>query len=118
MWQSSLFFPANLPQKLKDLSVKNWNQIYGPGSAPGHWRPVTNVWNSGQPELIPRVPFEVDRLGPADNLIPSDRPVSTSEEKKKVEDLPERLKLASLDRLTNGIIVFWHVLFVLMFLFK
>ncbi|KAF8391406.1 hypothetical protein HHK36_023710 [Tetracentron sinense] len=110
IWPSPLFLPVTLPERLKDHSVKNWNQIHGPGVVAGQWRQAPNLWNNtnGQSELHLRMPYEVERSNGIDKLIPGERPPSASAlEKKKIKDLSERvmsgsLKLAAPDILANG----------------
>ncbi|XP_068639540.1 B3 domain-containing protein Os07g0563300-like isoform X2 [Aristolochia californica] len=107
MWPSSFFLPVTLPERLKDLSVKNWNQFTASASVPGQWRPPPNLWNpaSGQSELHSRMPYEVDRPNTVDSMVVGDHICASSHEKKKIEDPSDRIKIAALDRLANGNIV-------------
>uniref|UniRef100_A0A5B7A6I3 B3 domain-containing protein n=1 Tax=Davidia involucrata TaxID=16924 RepID=A0A5B7A6I3_DAVIN len=90
----SLFLPV-LPDRIKDLSVKNWSQIAGSGPVP--WRQAPSLLNSSaQSELHPRMPFEVDIPSSVDRLIASERLSASSLEKKKIEDSSERLMNGSL----------------------
>ncbi|KAG9452753.1 hypothetical protein H6P81_005657 [Aristolochia fimbriata] len=107
MWPSSFFLPVTLPERLKDISVKSWNQYMASASVPGQWRPPPNLWNtaSAQSELHPRIPYEVDRSNTVDSIVVGDHKSACSHEKKKVEDPSDRIKIAALDRLANGNIV-------------
>nr|QNI23767.1 AP2/ERF transcription factor [Camptotheca acuminata] len=85
----SLFLPV-LPDRVKDLSSKNWSQIAGSGPVP--WRQAPSLFNtSAQSELHPRMPFEVDIPSGIDRLISSERFSASSLEKKKIEDSPQKL---------------------------
>ncbi|OVA13887.1 B3 DNA binding domain [Macleaya cordata] len=103
MWSSSFVLP--LPERLKDLSVKNWNSSAGTSAVAGQWHQRHNIWNTtaAQSELHSRIPFEVK----SEKLISGEHSSSSSLEKKKLEDPSERvisssLNLAALDRLGNG----------------
>ncbi|XP_019055852.1 PREDICTED: B3 domain-containing protein Os07g0563300-like [Nelumbo nucifera] len=98
IWPSSFFLPLPLPERLKDLSIKNWSHTSGPSAVAAQWRQPPNLWNTAtsQPELHPRLPYEVDRLGAVSAM-----------DKKKSDDPSERLassslKLPTSDRLANG----------------
>uniref|UniRef100_A0A5B7A1Y2 TF-B3 domain-containing protein n=1 Tax=Davidia involucrata TaxID=16924 RepID=A0A5B7A1Y2_DAVIN len=102
----SLFLPV-LPDRIKDLSAKNWSQIAGSGPVP--WRQAPSLFNNStaQSELHPRMPFEVDIPSSIDRIIASERLSTSSLEKKKIEDLSERLmngnlKLGVSEVLENG----------------
>ncbi|XP_068668274.1 B3 domain-containing protein Os07g0563300-like isoform X2 [Aristolochia californica] len=103
MWPSSFFLPVTLPERLKDLSVKNWNQFAASASVPGQWRPPPNLWNtaSGQSELHSRMPYEIDRPNTVDSMVVGDHISASGHEKKKIEDPSDRIKIAALDRLAN-----------------
>ncbi|XP_010268825.1 PREDICTED: B3 domain-containing protein Os07g0563300-like [Nelumbo nucifera] len=97
IWPPSFFLPLPLPERLKDVNMKNWSQIAGPSAVAGQWRQTPNIWNTAaaQPELQSRMPYEVERSG------------AVSAMDKKAEDPSERLasnslKLAAPDRLANG----------------
>lgn len=96
-----------LPERLKDLSVKNWTQLAGSGPVP--WRQAPTLFNSSIPqsELHPRVSYEVDLSTSIDRLNAGERLTTPSLEKRKIEDFSERLmngglKGASRDILENG----------------
>ncbi|KAA8515337.1 hypothetical protein F0562_018433 [Nyssa sinensis] len=90
----SLFLPV-LPDRIKDLSSKNWSQISGSGPVP--WRQTASLFNSSaQSELHPRMPFEVDIPSGIDRLIAGERLPASSLEKKKIEDSSQKLMNGSL----------------------
>ncbi|KAK9268141.1 hypothetical protein L1049_010581 [Liquidambar formosana] len=107
VWPPSLLLPVPIPERLKDLSVKNWNPIAGAGPVP--WRQAPNLFNTSIPqsELPPRMSYEVDLSTGIDRLNASDRLSISSLEKKKIEDPSDRLmngilKLSALEILENG----------------
>lgn len=94
-------------ERLKDLSVKNWTHLAGSGPVP--WRQAPSLFNSSipQPELHPRVSYEVDLSTGIDRLNTGERLPIPSLEKRKIEGFSERLmngglKGASRDILDNG----------------
>nr|QNI23765.1 AP2/ERF transcription factor [Camptotheca acuminata] len=90
----SLFLPE-LPDRIKDLSAKNWSPIAGSGPVP--WRQAPCLFStSSQSELQPRMPFEVDIPSGIDRIIASERVSTSSLEKKKIEDLSVKLMNGSL----------------------
>ncbi|KAK2977126.1 hypothetical protein RJ640_017650 [Escallonia rubra] len=91
----SNFLPV-LPERIKDISVKNWNPIAGSGPVP--WRQAPSLFNasSAQSELHPKMPFEVEIPGGIDRLLASERLSASSLDKKKKEDSSERLVNGSL----------------------
>ena len=101
-WSPQIFLP--LPERLKDLPVKNWSQ-----SQPvGPWR-APSLFNTSIPQsdFRPRMPSEADLSTGVDRLIVSERSSTSSMEKKKIEDPSERsmnggLKLGALEMLDNG----------------
>ncbi|XP_038690379.1 B3 domain-containing protein Os07g0563300-like [Tripterygium wilfordii] len=100
-WSPSLFYHAPLHERFKDISIKNWNHLAGSGPVP--WRQAASLFHSpsSQPELHPRMPYEVDRLNAGDRLSAS------SLEQRKVDDFSERfrngsLKLGAQDVPENG----------------
>ncbi|KAJ0017833.1 hypothetical protein Pint_10725 [Pistacia integerrima] len=105
-WPPSLFYQMPLPERLKDLSVKNWTQLAGSGPVP--WRQAPTLFNSiPQSELHPRVSYEVDLSTSIDRLNAGERLTAPSLEKRKIDDFSERLmngglKGASRDILENG----------------
>ncbi|XP_038691019.1 B3 domain-containing protein Os07g0563300-like isoform X2 [Tripterygium wilfordii] len=100
-WSPSLFYHAPLHERFKDISIKNRNHLAGSGPVP--WRQAPSLFHSpiSQPEVHPRMPYEVDRLNAGDRLSVS------SLEKRKVDDFSQRfrngsLKLGALDVPENG----------------
>ncbi|KAK2965833.1 hypothetical protein RJ640_001805, partial [Escallonia rubra] len=91
----SNFLPV-LPERIKDISVKNWNPIAGSGPVP--WLQAPSLFNasSAQSELHPKTPFEVEIPGGIDRLLASERLSASSLDKKKKEDSSERLVNGSL----------------------
>ncbi|ESR62467.1 hypothetical protein CICLE_v10014219mg [Citrus x clementina] len=90
-WPPSLFYQTPFPERIKDLSVKNWTQLAGSGPVP--WRQAPSLFNSSipQPELRPRLPYEVDLSAGIDRINASERLSVPSLEKRKLEDFSERL---------------------------
>ncbi|XP_027111695.1 B3 domain-containing protein Os07g0563300 isoform X2 [Coffea arabica] len=92
----SLFLPLQ-PERIKDISVKNWSPIAGSGPVP--WRQAPSLFNGSaiQSELQPRVPtpIEFDVSGGVDRLQLNER-LSSSLEKKKKEESFERFMNGSL----------------------
>lgn len=86
----SLVLPG-LPDRIKDISVKNWSSIAASGPVP--WRQAPSLFNS---EMHPKMPFELDIPGGIDRLLASERLSATSLDKKKNEDSSERLINGSL----------------------
>ncbi|MQL80127.1 hypothetical protein Taro_012547 [Colocasia esculenta] len=106
VWQSSSLFPLG-PERLKDLSAKTWTQLTSSSPLPGQWRQASNMWNtSAQSELQQRLSYEFDRPSGNDRLISGSRLAIPPQNKKKVEDPPDRLtshlNRAQLDRLNTG----------------
>ncbi|KAK7813089.1 b3 domain-containing transcription factor val3 [Quercus suber] len=105
-WPTSLCFHPPLQERLKDLSVKNWNQLAGSGPVP--WRQAPSLFNSSIPASEQsRFPYEVDISGGINKLNANDRLSASPLEKKKIEDLSERLmngnlKLGSREIFDNG----------------
>lgn len=106
-WPASLCFHAPLPERLKDLSVKNWSQLAGSGPVP--WRQAPSLFNSSitSSESQSRLPYEVDISSGINKINASDRLSASPLEKKKIEDLSERLmngslKLGAREILDNG----------------
>ncbi|XP_024018896.1 B3 domain-containing protein Os07g0563300 isoform X2 [Morus notabilis] len=106
-WHPSLFFHSPVPERLKDLSVKNWSQLAGSGPVP--WRQAPSLFSSSIPssEMNSRSPYEVDISSALNKLSTTERITVSSTEKKKIEDLSERLqngclKLGSREILENG----------------
>ncbi|KAL0542844.1 hypothetical protein IC582_017925 [Cucumis melo] len=94
-WPPSLLFHSALPDRLKELSVKNWTQLAGSGPVP--WRQAPSMFNSSLPsgELHHRAPYEVDISAALNKLNTSERlPVSL--EKRKNEDFSQRFLNGSL----------------------
>lgn len=91
----SLLLPQ-MPERLKDLSVKNWNPIAGSGPVP--WRQAPGLFHAStaQLELPHRMPFEVEIPGGIDRLISGELFNASSLDKKKKEDASERLMNGSL----------------------
>ncbi|XP_052202834.1 B3 domain-containing protein Os07g0563300 isoform X3 [Diospyros lotus] len=106
-WPPPSFFLPVLPERIKDLSGKNWCHIAGSGPVP--WRQAPSMFSSSSAhsELHPRLPFEVDRPSGIDRLIGCERLSASSLEKKKVDDSSERLmngsmKLGASEIVENG----------------
>ncbi|POO03696.1 Zinc finger-type transcription factor, partial [Trema orientale] len=106
-WANSLFFPTPTAERLKELSVKNWNQLAGSGPVP--WRQAPSLFSSSitSSELHPRVPYEVDISSALTKLSCAERIPVSSLEQRKIEDLSERLhngclKLGAREILENG----------------
>ncbi|XP_062160615.1 B3 domain-containing protein Os07g0563300-like isoform X2 [Alnus glutinosa] len=105
-WPTSLCFNSLLPERLKDLSNKNWSQLAGSGPVP--WRQAPSLFNSSiPPELQSRVPYEVDIASGINKLNASERLSTSSLEKKKIDDFSERLmngnlKFGAREILENG----------------
>ncbi|KAJ8761370.1 hypothetical protein K2173_001500 [Erythroxylum novogranatense] len=100
-WPSSFFYHGSVPERLKDLSVKSWCQLAGSGPVP--WRQAPSLFSSSisQSELHPRMLYEIDRLTASERLI------TPSMEKVKLEDVSDRLvngnpKLGARDIVENG----------------
>lgn len=94
-------------ERLKDLSVKNWNQLAGSGPVP--WRQAPSLFSSSIPssELHPRVPYEVDISSAVNKLGTAERLPISLLEKSKIEDLSANLhngglKLGAREILENG----------------
>ncbi|XP_043689046.1 B3 domain-containing protein Os07g0563300-like [Telopea speciosissima] len=109
VWPSPLFLHLPLPDRLKDLSVKNWNPFAGPSAVATQWRQAPNLWNAAtvQTELHPRMPYEIDRLNGIDKLISGERPPAPGMEKMKSVDQSERVtssnhKTLPPERFANG----------------
>ncbi|KAL4289948.1 hypothetical protein GQ457_14G010240 [Hibiscus cannabinus] len=87
-WPPSILFHSSLSERFKEYPAKDWSQL--PGSSPVPWRQAPNLFSSStpQPELHSRAPHEVDLTTGIDRLNVSDR---LSLEKKKIEEIPERL---------------------------
>ncbi|XAR66393.1 hypothetical protein NMG60_11012615 [Bertholletia excelsa] len=101
----SLFLPV-VPERIKDISTKNWCQIAGSGPVP--WRQAPSFFNpsSVQSDLQSKMLSEVDAPS-VDRLISSDHLSASSVEKRKVEDSSERfmngsLKVGASETLENG----------------
>ncbi|XP_059623372.1 B3 domain-containing protein Os07g0563300-like isoform X2 [Cornus florida] len=102
----SLFLPA-VPERIKDLSNKNWSQIAASGPVPWRQAPSLFSTSSTPSELHIRMPFEVDIPIGTDRLIAAERLSTISSERRKIEDLSERpmngsLKLGASTVLQNG----------------
>lgn len=119
-WPPSLLFHSALPDRLKDLSVKNWSQLAGSGPVP--WRQAPSMFNSSLPsgELHHRAPYEVDISAALNKLNTSERlPVSL--EKRKNEDFSERFLNGSLKQCgqdicengTAGVYLFFSIFYVM-----
>ncbi|XP_042506761.1 B3 domain-containing protein Os07g0563300-like [Macadamia integrifolia] len=94
VWPSPLFLHLPLPERLNDLSVKNWNQFAGPSAVATQWHQAPNLWNAAtaQTELHPRMTYEIGRSNGIDKLISSERPSALGMEKmKQSEDPSERV---------------------------
>ncbi|KAJ8630779.1 hypothetical protein MRB53_024102 [Persea americana] len=109
IWPSSTLPPLPLPERLKDISAKNWSQSTGSNSNPGQWWQPQSSWNSAvnQSDLHPRMPYEVDRLNSVDSRLISGEHPTSALENKTVKDPLERitsgsLKLAVPEGLANG----------------
>ncbi|KAL3522189.1 hypothetical protein ACH5RR_015023 [Cinchona calisaya] len=93
----SLFLPLQ-PERINDLSVKNWSPIAGSGPVP--WRQAPSLFNgsASQSESKPRVslPVEFGVSGGADRLQLNERLSSSSLKKRKKEESFERLINGSL----------------------
>ncbi|KAM6585039.1 hypothetical protein CsatB_012041 [Cannabis sativa] len=92
-WAQSFLFPS---ERLKDLSMKNWNQLAGSGPVP--WRQAPSLFSSSIPssEIHSRAPYEVDISSAINKLGNGERISGCSLDKRKVEDLSERLHNGSL----------------------
>lgn len=105
-WPTSLCFHPPLQERLKDLSVKNWNQLAGSGPVP--WRQAPSLFNSSIPASEQsRFPYDVDISGGINKLNANDRLSASPLDKKKIEDLSERLmngnlKLGAREIFDNG----------------
>lgn len=104
-WPPSLFFHSPLPERLKDLSVKNWSQLAGSGPVP--WRQAPSLFGSIPPsEMHSGVSY--NDISTAINKHNAGERIGVSSlEKRKVEDFSERLqngslKLGARDVLENG----------------
>ncbi|XP_057512471.1 B3 domain-containing protein Os07g0563300-like [Actinidia eriantha] len=102
----SLFLPVP-PERIKDLSTKNWCPIAGSDPVPWRQAPSLLSSSSAQPDLQPRMPFEVGIPSGIDRLTSTERLSASSFEKNKLEDSYERLvngsqKLGAADILENG----------------
>ncbi|XP_030469481.1 B3 domain-containing protein Os07g0563300-like isoform X2 [Syzygium oleosum] len=102
----SLVFHAPFPDRLKELSVKNWNQLAGSGPVP--WRQAPTLFNTSmsRPELQPRAPHDastsMDRFGVGERYSIS------SMDNRRIEDFSNRfmngnVKLGAVEKLENGI---------------
>ncbi|CAK9164719.1 unnamed protein product, partial [Ilex paraguariensis] len=93
-WPPPSLLPLQ-PERIKDLSVKNWNPLAGSGPLP--WRQAPSLFNGSttQSELQPRMPFEVEISGGIDKLRISEH-LSASWENKKKEESHGRLLNGSL----------------------
>lgn len=110
VWQPpplAVRLPLPLPERLKDLSVKNWSQISGAGPVP--WRQAPSLFSTptSQYELNSRTPYEVDLATSIDRLGTSERLAVSSHEKKKIEDSSDKsmngiLKLGASEIRENG----------------
>ncbi|CAI9087602.1 OLC1v1021710C1 [Oldenlandia corymbosa var. corymbosa] len=93
-WPPPLFLPLQ-PERIKDLSAKNWSPLAGSGPIP--WRQAPSLFNgsSVQSEIQPRTPvaIEFDVSGGLDRLRLNDKISSTFSDKRKEE---------SFERLVNG----------------
>ncbi|XP_048132410.1 B3 domain-containing protein Os07g0563300-like [Rhodamnia argentea] len=100
-----LLFHAHFPDRLKELSVKNWNQLAGSGPVP--WRQAPTLFNTSisRPELQPRAPHDastsIDRFGVGERY-------SISMDNRRIEDFSNRfmngnMKLGAVEKLENGI---------------
>ncbi|XP_043723834.1 B3 domain-containing protein Os07g0563300-like isoform X2 [Telopea speciosissima] len=98
MWPSPFFLHLPLPERLKDLSVKNWNQFSGSSAVAAQWRHAPNLWNTAtaQSELHPRMPYEIDRSNGIDKRICGERPSASAMEKTRNEDPSEKVASSSL----------------------
>lgn len=105
-WSTSLFFHSPLNERLnKDLPVRSWSQLAGTGPVP--WRQAPSLFSSStNSELRSRSPYDVE-LPHAFDRLNTNEALSSSLEKKKTEDVSERLingslKLGSRERTENG----------------
>ncbi|XP_074340493.1 B3 domain-containing protein Os07g0563300-like isoform X2 [Apium graveolens] len=73
----SLLLPG-LPERIKDLSVKNWSSIAASGPVP--WRQAPSLFN---PELHPKMPMEFDMPTGVDKLLGSKKLSDFSVDKKE-----------------------------------
>lgn len=91
----SLILPLQ-PERIKDISVKNWSPIAGSGPVP--WRQAPSLFNGCglQSELQSRAPFEFDVSGGPDRLRFNERLSFSSMEKRKQEESFEKLMNGSL----------------------
>lgn len=117
-WPTSLCFNPPLQERLKDLSVKNWNQLAGSGPVP--WRQAPSLFNSSIPASEQsRFPYDYDISGGINKLNANDRLSASPLEKKKIEDLSERLmngnlKLGAREMLDNGNAGMYYALYWIM----
>ncbi|XP_042484184.1 B3 domain-containing protein Os07g0563300-like isoform X2 [Macadamia integrifolia] len=109
VWPSPFFLHLPLPERLKDLSVKNWNQFAGSSAVAAQWRHAPSLWNTATAlsELHPRMPYEIDRSNGIDKLVCGERPSASAMEKSRSEDPSERVVSSSLkfvppERVANG----------------
>ncbi|KAK1378843.1 B3 domain-containing transcription repressor VAL2 [Heracleum sosnowskyi] len=73
----SLLLPG-LPERIKDLSVKNWSSIAATGPVP--WRQAPSLFN---PELHPKMPLEFNMPTGIDKLLGSKKLSDSSVDKKE-----------------------------------
>lgn len=73
----SLLLPG-LPERIKDLSVKNWSNIAASGPVP--WRQAPSLFN---PELHPKMPLEFNMPTGIDKLLGSKKLSDSSVDKKE-----------------------------------
>ncbi|XP_044497204.1 B3 domain-containing protein Os07g0563300-like isoform X2 [Mangifera indica] len=106
-WPPFLFYQMSLPERLKDLSIKNWTQFASSGPVP--WRQAPSLFNSliPQSESHPRVSYDVDLSTSIERINANERLTTPCLEKRKIEDFSERLmngglKGASRDILEDG----------------
>lgn len=59
-WPPPLHFLPSQPERIKDLSVKNWSAIVGSGPVP--WRQATSLFNGSdvQSTMQLRIPSKID----------------------------------------------------------
>lgn len=102
----SLILPLQ-PERIKDISAKNWSPIAGSGPVP--WRQAPSLFNGSglQSELQSRAPFEFDVSGGLDRIRFNERLSFASMEKRKQEESFEKLmngslRIGSSEMLGNG----------------
>ena len=107
-WSPTLFLHSPMPERLKDLSLKNWTQLAGSGPVP--WRQAPSLFGSSiaTSEMSSRIPYEVVDISSALNKLSTGERITVSSlEKRKIEDLSERiqngcLKLGAREIIENG----------------